>query len=246
MSDDATKQPEEGAETEGGEPSAIKTETGGEQAAAEAKAEPKVVPRPSLLFFGVVAGTTIVLDLASKWWVKATLDDGRMWSSRKIEIIHDRVALIFAKNRGGAWGLLQDEHEAIRLPFFFLISVVAVVFILSLYRRAEPTQHALRWGLPLVFGGAIGNVVDRIRYGYVVDFVDIFITKTFRWPTFNVADIAIVAGVLLMAIDMFTARKGVNKDLATAAVPVPGEASSEAAEGADPAASSEAGADKAG
>lgn len=187
--------------------------------------KPKAVtgPRPSYLFFAAVALATIALDLGSKWWVKATLDDGRPWSSRKIELIKDRFGFIFAKNRGGAWGLLQDEHEAIRLPFFFLISIVAVVFILSLYRRAEPSQRALRWGLPLVFGGAIGNVVDRIRYGYVVDFIDVYVTKDFRWPTFNVADIAIVAGVGLMAIDMFTSRTP-NTDLATAGVALPGEA----------------------
>lgn len=260
MSEDSTQspKPEEGEQNQGDEQAEIKPESSlekgsGEPAPMEKEAQPQASTRPSFAFFAALAGITIALDLGSKWWVKATLDDGRPWSTRKIELIHDRLAFIFAKNRGGAWGLLQDEHEAIRLPFFFLISVVAVVFILSLYRKAEPAQRALRWGLPLVFGGAIGNVVDRIRYGYVVDFIDVFVTKDFRWPTFNVADIAIVAGVGLMAIDMFTARTGANQDLATAGVPIPEakpapEAANapEADESADKAAQPQASADKAG
>src|SRR5262249_6305384 len=73
-----------------------------------------------------------------------------------------------------------------------------------------PHQYALRWGLPLVLGGALGNVFDRIRYGYVIDFVDVHIMwhgKDRHWPTFNVADIAICIGVGLMAIDMFTSKR---------------------------------------
>lgn len=237
MSEEATQsqKPEAGdPDTDGGQ-AELKPESPNEPQAETPSNTAKAAAgsRPSYLFFAVLALTTIALDLGSKWWVKATLDDGRPWSTRKIELIPDRLAFIFAKNRGGAWGLLQDEHEAIRLPFFFLISVVAVVFILSLYRRSESTQRALRWGLPLVFGGAIGNVVDRIRYGYVVDFIDVFVTKDFRWPTFNVADIAIVAGVGLMAIDMFTSRSP-NKDLATAGVALPSEAKAQETSAEEP------------
>ena len=93
------------------------------------------------------------------------------------------------------------------------------------YRRLQPRQYALKWGLPLVLGGALGNVFDRVRYGYVIDFIDYRADwiKTFNeligkyysrhvvtdhWPTFNVADIAICVGVALMAIDMLTSRRG--------------------------------------
>src|SRR5690606_33350206 len=69
---------------------------------------------------------------------------------------------------------------------------------------------ALKWGLPLVLGGALGNLVDRIRYGFVVDFIDVYMQmdgQPKHWPTFNVADISICVGVALMAIDMFTSRE---------------------------------------
>lgn len=164
-------------------------------------------PRPSMAFLIIVSVMTLGLDLGSKFWVTTRLDSSGPGGNRTVKIIDGVLAFISAKNRGGAWGLLQDESEAIRKPFFMLISAAAIVFIVTLYRRVTPEQTALKWGLPLVLGGAIGNLVDRIRYGYVVDFIDVTLTKSFRWPTFNVADIAIVAGVALMAIDMFTPRK---------------------------------------
>jgi signal peptidase II len=158
-----------------------------------------------MAFLLIVSAVTLALDLGSKYWVTTRLDTPG--PDRTVKIIDGVLSFISAKNRGGAWGLLQDESESIRKPFFMLISAAAILFIVTLYRRVTPEQWALKWGLPLVLGGAIGNLVDRIRYGYVVDFIDVTLTKTFRWPTFNVADIAIVAGVALMAIDMFTSRK---------------------------------------
>jgi signal peptidase II len=154
--------------------------------------------------------------------------------------VDDHLMFVLAKNKGGAWGLLQGQSENVRRPFFLLVSVAAIAFIVTLYRRLQPKQHALKWGLPLVLGGALGNVFDRIRYGYVIDFIDYrsegirklneFIAKhtsghvvTDHWPTFNVADIAICVGVGLMAIDMLTSRRG-KAPVYAADVPVEPEA----------------------
>jgi signal peptidase II len=162
------------------------------------------LPRPSIVFLAVVSALSLALDLGSKAWAKAKLDDPSD-IYRRIDVVKDHVAFVFAKNKGGAWGLLQDENESLRRPFFVLISIAAVVFIVSLYRKLTPQQIALKWGLPLVLGGALGNLVDRVRYGHVVDFIDVYI-KASHWPTFNVADVAICVGVGLMAVDMFTSR----------------------------------------
>jgi signal peptidase II len=161
-------------------------------------------PRPSYAFLGVVSAISLAADLASKYWVTSRLDNPGQ--RPRVEVWGDRVAFISARNKGGAWGLLGGEAEWVRLPFFVLVSVGAVLFILSMYRKLEPQQKALKWGLPLMLGGALGNFVDRLRYGAVVDFIDVRLTATYHWPTFNVADIAICVGVGLMAIDMFTAR----------------------------------------
>lgn len=189
--------------------------------ASEGDADDVVAPakptyRPSYAFLLGVSAVTLVADLGTKWWAKDRLepraladlvDAPRPLALRKIEVIKDHLNLILAKNHGGAWGILGDESEAIRRPFFLLVSLAAIVFIVSLYRKLHPNQIALRWGLPLVLGGALGNLVDRIRYGYVIDFIQVRFTPTFVWPTFNVADIAIVVGVGLMAIDMFSPQR---------------------------------------
>jgi signal peptidase II len=185
-----------------------------------AKIEPAAAPRPPVAappplrpnyaFLGLVSVVTLAADLASKVWAKGHLEDAKSFADRRVDLIPHFVSLTFAANKGGAWGLLQEESESVRRPFFFSISLLAVIFIVSLYRRLTPDQTALKWGLPLVLGGALGNLVNRIQYNFVVDFIDVYATwggQTHHWPTFNIADVAIVAGVGLMAIDMFTSRK---------------------------------------
>lgn len=182
-------------------------------------------PKPSFVFLGIVSSVSLALDLGSKWWALHTLEKplpNGMGLPAPIELT-PWLTMVLARNRGGAWGLLQSANEEVRKPFFLIISVLAIGFIVYLYRRVHPQQHALKWGLPLVLGGAIGNLVDRVRYGWVVDFIDykaawvrvlneqiarLFPTHavTDHWPTFNIADVAICVGVGLMAIDMFTSR----------------------------------------
>jgi signal peptidase II len=161
-------------------------------------------------FLGVVTLISLGLDLVTKEWAMGAFEGARKSVPHQIVVVKGFLSLIYAKNKGGAWGLLQNENESLRRPFFLIVSVVAIVFIVSLYRRLAPGQSALKWGLPLVLGGALGNLIDRVRYGYVVDFIDNYLTwggVERHWPTYNVADISICIGVGLMAIDMFTPRR---------------------------------------
>ncbi len=164
-------------------------------------------PSPSYVFLALVSIATLAADVASKGWAASHLEG----YPGSLEVWKNHLTLILAKNRGGAWGLLQSTSENVRRPFFLLVSVAAIAFIMTLYRRLQAKQRALKWGLPLVLGGALGNVLDRIRYGHVIDFIDahaVIKGREQHWPTFNVADIAICVGVGLMAIDMFTSRRG--------------------------------------
>jgi signal peptidase II len=191
-------------------------------AAPDKKAKPDKPYHPSYVFLAVVTVVNLVADLWSKHWAKTHFESFRPGTAPKFTVVEDFLYFIFAKNKGGAWGLLQNENESLRRPFFLIVSVAAIVFIVSLYRKLQPGQNALKWGLPLVLGGALGNLIDRIRYGYVVDFIDVvyahikqdswwlwlFDTSGEKhWPTFNVADISICVGVALMAVDMFTSRQ---------------------------------------
>lgn len=162
-------------------------------------------PRPSYVFLAVVSLVTLAADLGSKIWAERRFEGAKL-GQRHMDIVKDVLAFRLAKNPGGAWGLLGGESPTLRISFFVAISIVAVVFILSLYRKTTQAQKALTWGLPLVLGGALGNLVDRIRYGHVIDFIEVRL-GSYQWPTFNVADIAICVGVGLMAIDMFTPRR---------------------------------------
>ncbi|MBW2456470.1 MAG: signal peptidase II [Deltaproteobacteria bacterium] len=206
-----------------GEPPAAEGAEGGETPSVLARL------RPSYAFLIVVTVVNLVADLWSKHWAKSSFEAAHPAAMRKLVIIEDYLNLIYAKNRGGAWGLLQNEAEALRRPFFLIVSVAAIVFIVSLYRKLAPDQRALKWGLPLVLGGALGNLIDRIRYGFVVDFIDVYTTvggQAKHWPTFNVADISICIGVGLMAIDMFTPRSKKAKaaeDKAAEPIVTPGD-----------------------
>jgi signal peptidase II len=180
--------------------------------------------RPTFLFFGIVAAISLVADVASKAWAEIVLSN-RPFDDPSIVLLEKHLTLTLAYNKGGAWGLLQDAHETVRRPFFFAVSVLAVLFIVSLYSKLGRSQRALTWGLPLVLGGALGNLSDRVTRSSVIDFIDYraewvmsmnrLVAKAFpswgltdHWPTFNVADVAICAGVGLMAVDMFTSRRG--------------------------------------
>jgi signal peptidase II len=175
-------------------------------------------PTPSYAFLALVSILTLAADIASKSWAERHLDG----YPGLVEIWKNHLTLILARNRGGAWGLLQSTSENVRRPFFLLVSIAAIAFIMTLYRRLQPRQYALMWGLPLVLGGALGNVFDRIRYGLVIDFIDAHIVyrgAERHWPTFNIADVAICVGVGLMAVDMFTSRRGRPPLLQSSPVP---------------------------
>lgn len=194
---------------------------GGDAGVVESPAPASREYGPSFVFFGVAAATVLVLDIGSKVWAEVTLNRRGL---SPISVIEDHLSVTLAYNQGGAWGLLSTTSEVIRKPFFLIVSAAAVIFIISLYSRLHPSQKALKWGLPLVLGGALGNLSDRVTRSQVIDFIDYradwvmqlnaFVAKyvpgwaiTDHWPTFNVADIAICIGVGLMAVDMFTHRR---------------------------------------
>ncbi|WP_437330587.1 signal peptidase II [Sorangium sp. So ce381] len=171
--------------------------------------------RASLRFLAVVALVSCAADLVTKGWAHARLTgfDPKRSGAKVLTIIPDHLDFIFAQNPGGAWSFLRGLPDGLRRPFFLFVSAAAMVFIFSIYRRVHRDQTGMKWGLALALGGAMGNLVDRIRYGWVIDFIDVYVIRggrEFHWPTFNVADIAIVAGVLLMSKDMIVATRRAN------------------------------------
>lgn len=104
-----------------------------------------------------------------------------------------------AGNKGAAWGLFRNLPDSYRVMFFVVISAVAIVVIVMLYIKAVG-QPLLSTALTMILGGAIGNLIDRVRLGFVVDFID-WHYQSHHWPTFNIADVAISVWVGLLLLD---------------------------------------------
>jgi signal peptidase II len=146
--------------------------------------------------FYAIALVVILLDQASKLFIQATIPLGH-----GIPIIPGIFAIVHVLNPGAAFGLLAGRSASFRNPFFIGISLLAVGFILF-YRHRELKGHSLAsFALSLILGGAIGNLVDRLRIGMVIDFLDVHYYQ-YHWPAFNVADSCITIGVSLMMLEL--------------------------------------------
>lgn len=153
--------------------------------------------RPLRLAFAAIAVAVVVADQLSKAWLLAVLPT----PGDAFSVVGDLVRIVHWRNAGGLFGLLQGQA----LPFA-LLSVAVMAGIVVAHERAG------RWpfmtlALGLLLGGAIGNFIDRVRFGSVVDFVDIGL-GSLRWFTFNVADAAISAFIVLFAIYAVVPRVG--------------------------------------
>lgn len=121
---------------------------------------------------------------------------------REVVIIPDHWDYQYTRNPGAAFSFLANAPDSIRAPFFITVSFLAILVILWILRGVALQQQLLVFALSLVCGGAIGNLIDRIRFEYVIDFIVWKWTDVYRWPTFNIADACIVVGVSLMIIEM--------------------------------------------
>lgn len=134
----------------------------------------------------------LVLDQISKWWVVSNLLLGES------RIIIDGVLFFtYVQNSGAAFGIMQGQS------WFFLISGILVIIAMIIYYLKYPVERFGSLSMALIVGGAIGNLIDRWRYGFVVDFFDLR-----WWPVFNIADIGIVCGSIFLVIYLFLKEEG--------------------------------------
>lgn len=141
----------------------------------------------------------LVLDQVTKLWIQGVFQP---YESLEVTPFFN---LVLAFNTGAAFSFLSDGGGWQRWFFIGLALLVSVVLVLWL-RRLSVEERRTGWGLALVLGGAIGNVIDRIWLGHVVDFLD-FHWAGMHWPAFNVADMAITGGVVLLLLDGFLPQK---------------------------------------
>ncbi len=145
----------------------------------------------------VIAALVIVLDRVTKIWVENHVNIGQ-----GITIWPHRFRISHLLNTGAAFSLFEGVHNpALVRNLLVAFSIVAVVVVLVLIWRLGQQMSVAAVALALILGGAIGNMYDRIRYAYVVDFLEVHIFH-YHWPDFNVADSAIVVGACLLLLEM--------------------------------------------
>lgn len=133
--------------------------------------------------YALTAFLIFISDRVSKWMVMQ-----RMVEGQSIPLIPPAFYLTYVRNTGAAFGILRG-----RTLFISLFSVAGVIYVLARWKHIMRKSALVKWGVALGLAGALGNLVDRLRWGAVIDFVDVPL-----WPIFNVADVAIVGGVALL------------------------------------------------
>jgi len=162
------------------------------------------------LSYPLLIGSVVALDQLVKALVVRTIG------------LHDYVSLVdgllslsHVRNHGAAFGLLSDWNLPYQSLLLSLLSLLALGAIALYFARLPDTARLPRLALALVLGGAVGNVIDRVRLGYVVDFVHVY-WREYQWPDFNVADSAITIGVCLLVIDILSSPETESRGAATA------------------------------
>lgn len=121
---------------------------------------------------------------------------------RDVTIIPGYWDFQYTRNPGAAFGFLANSDSPMRRPFFVGVSALAILIIIYILSGVTLQQQLLIWGLSLIASGAVGNFIDRVRFGYVIDFILWKYTDAHRWPTFNVADALICVGVGFMVLEI--------------------------------------------
>ncbi len=128
---------------------------------------------------------------------------------QRVELIQGFFNLTHVRNTGGAFGIFGGEKGGLGSILFVVVSLIAIGAIVFLFLKIKENEKTLALSFSLILSGAIGNLIDRLRFGEVVDFLD-FHLSTYHWPAFNVADSAICIGIGLMALELLKGdqRKG--------------------------------------
>jgi signal peptidase II len=157
---------------------------------------------PSMLKWLAIAFAVIVADHLTKWWVSSTLD------FQQVLPVLPFFSLVRVHNSGAAFSFLADASGWQRW-FFIGVGILATVIIVRLLKK-HGDEPRLAFPLALVLGGALGNVIDRVVLGHVVDFL-YFHYRSFAWPAFNVADSAITVGAILLIWDSLRGKPANSK-----------------------------------
>lgn len=138
----------------------------------------------------IVIILSIIFDQVTKFWAANVLKNGD-----SIKIIGNFLRFTYAENKGAAFSILQNQRM-----FFLIITVIMLVILAIIYFRTKNISKLSKLSIAMITGGAIGNFIDRLRLGYVIDFIDVRFGSLYNFPVFNIADSFVVCGTILMII----------------------------------------------
>lgn len=147
-----------------------------------------------LIFFSL-SSAIIAIDQWTKLLIYTQFHLGQ-----SLSVIEQYFNITYVRNFGAAFGFLAESHPEFRKYFFLAIPPIAMLVVIAILRGVKAKDMLQISALSLIFGGAIGNYIDRLRFGYVVDFLDFHFKSKYSWPAFNVADMAIVGGIAILII----------------------------------------------
>ncbi|MBU4261917.1 MAG: lipoprotein signal peptidase [Proteobacteria bacterium] len=156
----------------------------------------------SSLLLVLLAGLIIVVDQLTKWLIMS-----RFGLYEFKVVVPGFFNLTYLHNTGAAFGLLANANPAWRPYFFIGIALLALVFVFFAFRQFRQRSPVYVFSFAFIAGGAVGNLIDRVRFGSVVDFLDFYVSR-YHWPAFNVADSAIVVGVGLFLMASLLDKDG--------------------------------------
>ncbi len=171
------------------------------------------LPRPEILsnkFLSLflLSNVLIILDQFSKRWIQGYIPE-----NHSLPVIEGFFSLTHIRNPGVAFGIFASNTSNVKIPLFIIFSVIAIAAILVFYYQTPNDNKITLNGLILLFSGAIGNLIDRMMYQEVVDFLDFYVGNL-HFPAFNIADSCITIGVGLLFIDLFQRDQALRKNQA--------------------------------
>jgi signal peptidase II len=177
--------------------------------------------RRAVIICTVATLALLGMDLGTKEWAEGALSTerfgdpppvcepdeyGRVATQRvrtdEVVVVEGYLMFRYAENCGAAFGLLRDAPPIARKAVFGLAAAAASIVLFMMFVKGRG-QALFAWSVPMIVSGALGNLVDRVRYGYVVDFIRFHLQDGWEWPTFNIADCGITVGVILLVLDGF-------------------------------------------
>jgi signal peptidase II len=147
--------------------------------------------------YAVLVFVILGLDRWTKWLIHS-----RLLLNQTILIIDGFFNITYVRNTGVAFGILDAASLPLKSAALATLTIAAIAGVIVYSLRTPVNQRLLQVALSLILAGALGNLYDRINYGYVIDFIEVYF-RNYRWPSFNLADSAITLGVALLALEIF-------------------------------------------